>query len=80
MVCWDVTCFVPSLTVVMVASELLKRRSNWAPVIGFVGAPGVMWVDDGRMVMMEFDGSSCGVFESLSIQMVNFSKRMEKKV
>ena len=51
---------LPSVTVVTVASELLKRRSNWAPVMGVAGvigmvrvkgAPGVIWVDESETDM-----------------------------
>ena len=51
---------LPSVTVVTVASELLKRRSNWAQVIGVAGVigmvrvkgePGVIWVDESETDM-----------------------------
>jgi hypothetical protein len=35
---------LPSVTVVTVASELLKRRSNWAPVMGVAGVMGIVRV------------------------------------
>jgi hypothetical protein len=50
---------LPSVTVVTVASELLKRRSNWAPVMGVAGvmgivrvkwAPGVSWKEEGGWI------------------------------
>ena len=49
------------MTVPVALSMVPLLKNVEAPVMG---APGVIWVDDGETVMMEFDGSSCGVFES----------------